>query len=156
MALNDTDAQFRRAGSAAALGAAVLGLIGLAGWVFGVRRLWSFDPSLGTMKANTAICLVLLAAAAGMVLQRGPVSPSPADAASAPQTLTGVQALYAQDLVSRINAERAARNSPGAPVPQLQVDAGLQADAQAWSDHLAATGTVTDPNLPPCAGPGGS
>ena len=36
------------------------------------------------------------------------------------------------------------------PVPQLQVNSQLQADAQAWSAHLAATGTVADPTLPPC------
>ncbi|MGH2856570.1 MAG: hybrid sensor histidine kinase/response regulator [Solirubrobacteraceae bacterium] len=72
MARNDTDPQFRRAGSLAALTVALLGLIGLAGWVFGVRRLASFDPSLGQMKANTAICLVALGAAAGLhALRRG-------------------------------------------------------------------------------------
>ncbi len=34
----------------------------------------------------------------------------------------------------------------------MQVDSGLTADAQAWSAHLAATGTVADPSLPPCGG----
>ncbi len=40
----------------------------------------------------------------------------------------------------------------GAPVPRLQVDPGLTADAQAWSAHLAASGSVADPTLPPCGG----
>jgi hypothetical protein len=65
-----------------------------------------------------------------------------------------VEALYAQDLVARVNAERAARSTPSVPVPQLEVDPGLQADAQAWSAQLAASGTVTDPTLPPCTGDG--
>jgi hypothetical protein len=70
--------------------------------------------------------------------------------AAAPSSLAGVESLYSQDLVARINAERAARNAAGAPVPQLQVDGGLQAAAQAWSAHLAATGTVADPPLNDC------
>ena len=56
-----------------------------------------------------------------------------------------VQDLYAQDLVSRINAERAARLSFGLVIPALQVDPGLAAYAQAWSAHLASTGVVADP-----------
>jgi hypothetical protein len=66
------------------------------------------------------------------------------------QDVPSVEALYAQDMVARINAERAERNSTAVPIPQLQVDGGLQAEAQAWSAHLAATGTVVDPSLPPC------
>ena len=62
----------------------------------------------------------------------------------------GLESLYAQDLVARINAEPAARSSAGVPVPQLAVDPQLQADAQAWSAHLAAIGSVQDPSLPPC------
>ena len=62
----------------------------------------------------------------------------------------GVESLYAEDMVARINAERAARSSDTVPVPQLQVDAQLQAEAQAWSAHIAAIGTVADPPLPPC------
>ncbi len=77
--------------------------------------------------------------------------PSTATAAG-PPSLGAVQNLYSADLVARINAERAARNTPGASVPQLQVDPGLTADAQAWSAHLAATGSVADPTLPPCRG----
>ncbi len=64
--------------------------------------------------------------------------------------MAGVQALYAQDLTARINAERGARNSAAAPIPQLTVDPGLQAYAQAWSAHIAAAGVVADPSLPPC------
>jgi hypothetical protein len=72
--------------------------------------------------------------------------------ATAAASLPAVQGLYAQDLVARINAERAARSAPGTPIPQLQVDPGLTADAQSWSAHLAATGAVADPSLPPCGG----
>ena len=39
---------------------------------------------------------------------------------------SAVQSLYAQDLVARINAERAARTSSWSPIPQLQVDAGAR------------------------------
>jgi hypothetical protein len=63
----------------------------------------------------------------------------------------GVESLYAQDLVARINAERAARSTPLVAVPQLQVDLQLQAEAQAWSAQIAATGHVVDPTLPPCS-----
>ena len=52
--------------------------------------------------------------------------------------------------MARINAERAARSTSGVQVPQLQVDEQLQADAQLWSAHMAATGAVADPSLPPC------
>jgi Cysteine-rich secretory protein family len=91
---------------------------------------------------------------AGVSVFAGVASGPPTTGAAT--TVGGVQSLYAQDLVARINAERAARNSGGVTVPQLGVDGGLQAYAQAWSDHLAATGTVADPPLPPCTGPGGS
>ncbi len=74
-------------------------------------------------------------------------------AAAAPAAdVTTVQALYAQDLVSRINAERAARLSFGLVIPQLQVDPGLAAYAQAWSAHLASAGVVADPPLSSCTG----
>jgi uncharacterized protein YkwD len=99
-----------------------------------------------------AVAVLVVAAGLSTAFQQG--RPSSAQAA-VPGGIPGLQALYAQDLAARINAERAARNSPGVPVPQLQVDAGLQADAQAWSNHIAATGTVADPNLPACVGPGG-
>ena len=66
------------------------------------------------------------------------------------QSVAAIEGLYGQDLVARINAERAARNTSAVQVPQLQVDAQLQADAQLWSEHMAATGTVADPTLPPC------
>ena len=79
----------------------------------------------------------------------GVVSHAPATAGPVPNTVAGIQSLYASDLVARINAERAARSS----IPQLSVDPGLAADAQAWSAHLAATGTVQDPSLPSCTGP---
>ena len=61
-----------------------------------------------------------------------------------------VQTLYAQDLVARINAERAARDTLLVNVPPLQVDGGLAAYAQSWSAHLAALNTVADPSLSTC------
>ncbi len=73
-------------------------------------------------------------------------------AAAAP-TVGAVQSLYVQDLVARINAERAARDTLAVTVSPLQVDAGLAAYAQSWSAHLAATGSVADPSLPSCTGP---
>jgi hypothetical protein len=74
-------------------------------------------------------------------------------ASAAPADVSSIQTLYGEDLVSRINAERAARGTFGLDIPQLAVDSGLQAYAQAWSDHLAATGAVADPPLPTCSGP---
>jgi hypothetical protein len=65
-------------------------------------------------------------------------------------TLDAVQSLYAQDLVARVNAERAARNSALQPIPALAVDPGLASVAQAWSTQLASTGQVEDPSLTSC------
>ena len=96
-----------------------------------------------------ALSLGLLVLTAG-VPAAGTLVPAGTAQAAAPSSLAGVESLYSQDLVARINAERAARNAAGAPVPQLQVDGGLQAAAQAWSAHLAATGTVADPPLNDC------
>ncbi len=79
------------------------------------------------------------------------VASLPTAAAGVPASGVGaVQALYAQDLVARINAERAARDTLLVAVPPLQVDGGLSAFAQSWSAHLAATGTVADPSLTTC------
>ena len=61
-----------------------------------------------------------------------------------------VQALYSQDLLARINAERGARISASQPIPPLAVDPGLAATAQSWSAHLAATGVVQDPSMAGC------
>jgi uncharacterized protein YkwD len=66
------------------------------------------------------------------------------------EAVPGVEDVYAQDMVARINAERAARSSAGVPIPQLAVDPQIQAQAQAWSAHMAAMGSVQDPSLPPC------
>ena len=104
------------------------------------------------LAAVAAAAVVMVATAAGMsASSQGIVTPARA-AAAVPTTLGQVQALYADDLVARINAERAARNSTAVPVPQLQVDGSLEATAQAWSAHLAATGTVVDPPLNNCSG----
>jgi hypothetical protein len=75
------------------------------------------------------------------------------DASSLPMSLPAVETLYSADMVARINAERAARSSSQVPLPQLQVDPGLQASAQAWSSYIASVGTVEDPSLPACNGP---
>jgi hypothetical protein len=92
---------------------------------------------------------VLLGTVGYVVSWQGAVA-APTGPSSSPQSVPAVQSLYAQDLVARVNAERAVRDTSAVPIPQLQVDAQLQADAQAWSAHMAATGTVADPTLPPC------
>ena len=113
-------------------------------------RLLSRRPSM-RHPVRTAVALALgLAVAFGGWSLWLELRATPSASAAAPMSLPGVQGLYAADLVARINAERAARAAAGEPVPQLQVDPGLAADAQAWSAHLAATGTVADPSLPPC------
>jgi hypothetical protein len=71
-----------------------------------------------------------------------------------PYTAPSVETLYSEDLVARVNAERAARSTSTVPIPQLQVDPGLQAEAQAWSAQIASSGVVTDPALSPCSGDG--
>ena len=112
----------------------------------GGRRRW--QSRLGVL-AGLAIVLT----SAGLATPFGQGAPAPAVAASTAPALNAVESLYAQDLVARINAERAARTSPFVSVPQLAINSQLQADAQAWSAHLAATGQVADPDLPPCDGP---
>jgi len=94
--------------------------------------------------AVVAVVVASLMAPAGHV-----ALPRPGVAAVTP-SLDAVQSLYAQDLVARTNAERAARNSTVQPVPQLAVDPGLATQAQAWSAQLAATGQVQDPPLSAC------
>jgi hypothetical protein len=112
------------------------------------------DPGLTRRLTVVAIALVMVVGGIWTVL--GTVDRAPASAGPVANSIGSVQALYAQDLVARINAERGARSSPSVPVPQLSVDPGLQAEAQAWSAHIAAAGTVSDPSLPPCTGPGGA
>ena len=102
-----------------------------------------------------SVLAAALLAVVGFPASIGLVAVSPASAATDPGGVAGVEVLYAQDLVARINAERGARNTPGAPVPQMQVDGSLQAYAQSWSAHIAATGVVADPPLPPCDPSGG-
>jgi hypothetical protein len=97
--------------------------------------------------------LALLLSGAGLITPVGHGAPGPAVAASPGLSLATVESLYAQDLVARINAERAARSSPFVSMPALTVDPQLQADAQAWSAQIASTGQVSDPALTPCDGP---
>ncbi len=101
------------------------------------------------------MAVTALLAMVGLLTSVGLIAPTPASATTVPGGVAGVESLYAQDLVARINAERAARNSPGTPVPQVQVNGSLQAYAQAWAAHMAATGAVADPPLPPCNTSGG-
>ncbi len=101
---------------------------------------------------GAAVVAAVVVAVAVFSVIDGVEATSQAEAASTTDVST-VQALYAQDLVSRINAERAARASFGLVLPSLQVDPSLAAYAQGWSAHLAATGTVVDPPLSSCTGP---
>ncbi len=103
----------------------------------------------GARVLRRAAAVVALAAAALVVPTGGVATPTAGAVVSAPD-VGSVQALYAQDLLARVNAERAARNSPAQPVPPLAVDPGLASAAQAWSAHLAATGQVQDPQLTAC------
>jgi len=105
--------------------------------------------------ATRAIAVSAITATA-LVAPSGATAP-PAGAAVVTLNLGAVQSLYAQDLVARVNAERAVRNSTVQPVPPLAVDPGLAAAAQLWSAHLAAVGQVQDPGLAACGpnpGPG--
>jgi hypothetical protein len=112
-------------------------------------------PQPGVTRRLTVVAVALVMVVGGIWTALGTASRAPASADPVASSIGSVQALYSQDLVARINAERGARSSPSVPVPQLSVDPGLQAEAQAWSAHIAATGTVSDPSLPPCTGPGG-
>jgi uncharacterized protein YkwD len=107
-------------------------------------RHWSGRTLWAVCAAGAAASLL-----AGFLLvpSSSPRTVRPAD--SAPSIGT-VQTLYSQDLLARINAERAARNSAAQPIPALAVDPGLAAAAQSWSAQLASTGVVQDPALAGC------
>ncbi len=107
-------------------------------------------PSLRLRVTALAVITVLFASGGYALTLHGASAASTGRWSAPPQSLPGVESLYSQDLVARINAERAARSTSGVQVPQLQVDEQLQADAQLWSAHMAATGAVADPSLPPC------
>ena len=94
--------------------------------------------------------MVVLLVAGTLVVPTGPFGPGRAAAASVANDVASVQNLYANDLLARVNAERAARTSPGQPIPPLVMDAGLNSAAQAWADHIASTGVVQDPPLAGC------
>jgi hypothetical protein len=110
----------------------------------GRGRLWSGRTPWAVGAAGAALTLV-----AGLFLVPSSSPRTVRPAASAPSIGT-VQALYSEDLLARINAERAARNSASQPVPALAVDPGLAAAAQSWSAHLASAGVVQDPALAAC------
>jgi uncharacterized protein YkwD len=94
--------------------------------------------------------LTLLLVATALAAPAGPFAPGRAAAAPVAQDVASVENLYANDLLARVNAERAARNSAVQPIPPLSVDPGLTASAQAWSAQLASSGQVQDPTLTSC------
>jgi two-component system, cell cycle sensor histidine kinase and response regulator CckA len=61
-------ARFRRAALAAGLAGAALGAAVIAGWVFDIVALKSLHPSMTSMKANTAACLLLLGVALALLV----------------------------------------------------------------------------------------
>ncbi len=101
-------------------------------------------------RVSALMAVTVLLGTVGYVVSLRSAVAAPTGPAASSQSVPAVESLYAQDLVARVNAERAARSTSAVPVPQLQVNAQLQADAQAWSEHIAAVGTVADPTLPPC------
>jgi len=117
---------------------------------------WQVERHQGRMGARrvrgavTRLVAVVVVATAALLAPAGPLAAPTAGAATA-LDLPTLQSLYAQDLLARVNAERAARSSAGQPVPPLVVDLGLEVTAQAWSAHLAAVGQVMDPPLANCA-----
>ena len=110
----------------------------------GRGRQWSGRTPWAVFATGAALTLL---AGLFLVPSSSPRTVRPAD--SAPSIGT-VQALYSLDLLARIDAERAARNSATQPDPVLAVDPGLAAAAQSWSAHLASTGVVQDPALAAC------
>jgi hypothetical protein len=105
-------------------------------------------PTWRRALAGACTSVVLVSAAAFSPV--GPLSSGRAAAAPSANDVGSVQALYGGDLVARMNAERAVRNSPGQPVPPLVMDAGLNAAAEAWSNYIASTGVVQDAPLSGC------
>ena len=97
-----------------------------------------------------AVVAVLLGLLGSSAIIRGASATPVGGTSSTAPSLSQVQEMYAQDLVDRINAERAARSNAQVAIPQLQVNATLAADAQEWANEIASTGTVSDPTLPPC------
>ena len=98
--------------------------------------------------------MVALLMAGSAIVPAGPFGSGhgSGQAAAAPvaHDLASVENLYAGDLLTRINAERAARSGPGQPVPALLMDAGLNAAAQSWAAYIASTGVVRDAPLSGC------
>ena len=119
----------------------------------GTMRSMTGTTSAGPGRVRTVVTRALVGltlAATALVAPVGPLTPAPAGAAVATLSLGAIQSLYAQDLLARGNAERAARNTPAQAVPPLVSDPGLAAAAQAWSAHLAAIGQIQDPPLSAC------
>ena len=98
----------------------------------------------------TVTWMVLVLAAVSVLGTLGLLSSGRVVTAPASSDVGSVQAAYSGDLLARINAERAARNSSAQPVPPLIMDAGLNAAAEAQSNHIASMGVVQDPPLTGC------
>jgi len=71
----DPQDRYRTASRKMAATAAAVGLLVLAGWVFDVALFKSVMPGLVAMKANTAVCFVLLGAALWLLQERRAVRP---------------------------------------------------------------------------------
>src|SRR6185503_6609298 len=65
--------RYRAMSIAGALLAMLIGSAALLGWVFDVSVLKRIHPALVTMKANTAVCLILISAS--LLLLRDPAAP---------------------------------------------------------------------------------
>ena len=109
--------------------------------------------ALGVL-AGTVLPGGLLGSVIGSIADGQPAAAATIGAHSAPGG--DLPTVYAQDLVARINADRAARTTAAQPVPALVPDAAMAAAAQAWSVTIAAAGTVADPPLATCTGPNGT
>jgi uncharacterized protein YkwD len=102
-----------------------------------------------SVRALAAVAVLLGLFGSSAIIRGASANPVGGTSSTSP-SLAQVQDMYAQDLVDRINAERAARSNAQVPIPQLQVNSSLAADAQAWANQIAASGAVSDPTLPPC------
>ena len=101
----------------------------------------------------TVTWMALVLAAVAVLSTLGLLSSGRVTTAPASPDVGSVQVAYSGDLLARINAERAARNSSGQPLPPLVMDAALNAAAETQSNYNASVGVAQDPPLIGC-GPG--
>jgi len=112
---------------------------------------WSLRSTfrrVGVVVATGALLTLMGCSSALHDSSSSPRAPKGRESSSLPMSLPAVETLYSADMVARINAERAARSTAQVPLPQLQVDPGLEASAQAWSTYIAS---VSYTHLPPTA-----